>query len=121
MRLPCPAPEFEEFTDRPRFNVAPSQAVPVVRADAEGGRELATAAWGFVPAWAKEPPKVRPINARSETAATNGIFRAAVAKRRCLIPADGFYGWRKDPEDPKAKAPYYIRLKSGEPYAFAGI
>jgi putative SOS response-associated peptidase YedK len=136
-----PQPKFEEFTDRRRFNVAPSQQVPIVRADAGGERVLALAAWGFVPAWAKGPPKVRPINARSETAATNGVFRTALAKRRCLIPADGFYEWRKDtvaearaadrareggtprgrPAGAAAKTPYYIRLASGEPFAFAGI
>jgi putative SOS response-associated peptidase YedK len=123
-----PQPTFEEFTDRPRYNVAPSQRVPIVRADAdvnghaEGGRRvLAVATWGFVPAWAKEPPKVRPINARSETAAANGLFRGAMARRRCLIPADGFYEWRKDGPDGKTKTPFYVHQKGGEPYAFAGL
>lgn len=119
-----PTPLFEEFTERPRFNVAPSQKVPIVRAagdsdgDGNDGRVLALAAWGFVPAWAKEPPKVRPINARSETAATNGLFRKSMARRRCLIPADGFYEWRRDGD---AKTPLYIHRACGEPYAFAGL
>src|SRR5262249_34450752 len=75
-----------------RFNVAPSQSVPVVRQDADGPRTLALLRWGLVPSWSKET-KSGPINARSETADTLPTFRVAFRKRRCLIPADGFFEW----------------------------
>ncbi|HEY2589302.1 MAG TPA: SOS response-associated peptidase [Tepidisphaeraceae bacterium] len=96
-----------------RYNVAPSQVMPVVTADA-----VRVAQWGFVPGWAKEPPKVRPINARAETVAASGMFRTALAKRRCLVPADGFYEW-KGSKPPKQ--PYLIRMRDGSPFAFAGL
>lgn len=96
-----------------RYNVAPSQVMPIVAADA-----VRAAQWGFVPAWAKEMPKVRPINARAETAAGSGLFRGALARRRCLVPADGFYEW-KGAKPPKQ--PYLIRMRDGSPFAFAGL
>jgi putative SOS response-associated peptidase YedK len=96
-----------------RYNVAPSQVMPIITADG-----LRTAQWGFVPAWAKEPPKVRPINARAETAATSAMFRGSLAKRRCLVPADGFYEW-KGAKPPKQ--PYLIRMRDATPFAFAGL
>ena len=68
--LPC-----EEFTELPRFNVAPSQLVPIVRLNGEGQRSAGLLRWGFIPRWAKELPKVQPINARAETVATSGMFR----------------------------------------------
>ena len=75
----------------PRYNVAPSQEIPVVRMD-QGARTLAPLRWGLVPAWSKEPaPGFRTINARSETAHTSPAFRAAFRDRRCLIPASGFF------------------------------
>lgn len=81
---------------KPRFNVAPGQPVPLVRATgATGGRELAAPRWGFVPAWAEDPGRGRrPINARSETAASSPLFRRALARCRGLVPADGFYEWQ---------------------------
>lgn len=79
---------------RPRFNVAPSNVCPIVRGR-EGRRELAPATWGLVSSWAREgTPAARPrVNARSEGVATSAAFRDALARRRCVVPADGFYEW----------------------------
>jgi putative SOS response-associated peptidase YedK len=110
-------PQFEEFTERPRFNVAPSQSMPIVRM-AGDHRELAVAKWGFVPWWAKEQAKLKPINAKCETAASGRMFREAFARRRCLIPADGFYEW-KGSKPPKQ--PYFIHMKDDHPFCFAGL
>ncbi len=103
----------------PRYNVAPSQPVAVAVADSEGGRKLAFLKWGLIPSWAKDP-KIgsRMINARAETLAEKPSFRTALKKRRCLILADGFYEWKREG---KTKTPMYIQLKSGEPFAFAGL
>ena len=104
----------------PRFNIAPSEAVAAVRvAGAEPLRELALLRWGLVPPWADEP-KVgsRMINARAETVATNGAFRAAFRRRRCLVPADGFYEWQRQE---RAKQPFYIHMRDDAPFAFAGL
>jgi putative SOS response-associated peptidase YedK len=103
----------------PRYNVAPTQEVAIVRARAEGGRELATAAWGLVPFWAKERAiGNRLINARAETLAEKPSFRDSYKKRRCLIPADGFYEWQKVDGH---KQPWLLRLRGGAPFAFAGL
>jgi putative SOS response-associated peptidase YedK len=100
-----------------RYNVAPSLFMPI--ATAKGGRyELRTAQWGFVPSWTTGPPKTRPINARAESVATSGMFRRAFQSQRCLVPADGFYEW-KGAKPPKQ--PYYIRMRDGSPFAFAGL
>jgi putative SOS response-associated peptidase YedK len=109
---------FEEFSEHPHFNIAPSQTVPIIRNNSEGERVARGAEWGFIASWTKGKPKVRPINVRAETAATSPMFRDAMAKRRCLIPADGFYEWQgaKPP-----KQPYFIHRKDDEPFAFAGI
>ena len=104
----------------PRFNVAPSQGVPVI-VGRESGPGLTTMRWGFQPAWMRtdgqRPP---PINARSESLLDRPMFRGAVAHGRCLIPADGFYEWMAIPGS-KTKQPMYIRLKGGELFAFAGL
>jgi putative SOS response-associated peptidase YedK len=117
LRAP-PLPGFEEFTERPRWNVAPSQRMPIVRMSEDGSRELAIARWGLVPSWAKEMPKVQPINARAESAATSGMFRQAMARRRCLVPADGFYEWQgaKPP-----KQPFFIHKSDDGLFCFAGL
>lgn len=109
---------FEEFSERPRFNVAPSQMVPIVRIDGNGHRILTAARWGFMPAWAKKGSQAQPINARAESIATSRMFRQAFLERRCLIPADGFYEWQgaKPP-----KQPYFIHLKDDDVFAFAGL
>lgn len=115
-------PLFEEFTDRPRFNIAPSQQIPVVRLDKEHHRTLGFVRWGLIPSWSKELPKFAPTNARAETAATSGMFRGAMERRRCLIPADGFYEWKKLDDSPKPrKQPMYITRKDGNVFAFAGL
>jgi putative SOS response-associated peptidase YedK len=110
--------EFPEF--QPRYNVAPTQAVPVVRINQQSGaREAALVRWGLIPSWADDP-KIgnRMINARAETAASKPAFRGPFRTRRCLIPADGFYEWKKISSK---KQPYYITMKDGQPFAFAGL
>jgi len=104
----------------PRYNIAPTQSAPVVRLSlAEEARVLSMMRWGLVPFWAKDL-KIgnRMINARSETAAAKPAFRAAFGKRRCIVPADGFYEWRKTPE---GKQPYRIVVDDGAPFAMAGL
>jgi putative SOS response-associated peptidase YedK len=105
---------------RARFNIAPSQPLAAVRFDAErNGRALAWLQWGLVPPWADDPSSGnRLINARAETAATKPAFREAFRHRRCLVPADGFYEWKRQGD---SKQPYYIRLKDDSPFAFAGL
>ena len=103
---------------RPRYNVAPSQDVAVVRA-ADGGRSLSILRWGLIPAWAKDPAiGYRLINARSETVAEKPSFRSAYRRRRCLIPADGFYEWQRLG---KIRQPWLFGLRDGAPFAFAGL
>lgn len=102
----------------PRYNIAPTYDVLACRAMPEG-RELTLMYWGLIPAWA-EDKKIgyRTINARAETVAVKPAYRTAFRRRRCLIAADGFYEWR--PGKPR-KQPYYIRMKDGKPFAFAGL
>ena len=96
-----------------RYNVAPSQVMPIITA-----KDMHLAQWGFVPAWTTGKPKMRPINAKSETVATSEMFRRAFQSRRCLVPADGFYEW-KGAKPPKQ--PYYVRMRGGGPFTFAGL
>ena len=104
----------------PRYNVAPTQSVPVIRQNPkERVRELSLVRWGLIPSWAKGPSIAEGmINARSETASTKPAFRDALKFRRCLIPADGFYEWQRTG---KAKQPYCFEVNEGELFAFAGI
>jgi putative SOS response-associated peptidase YedK len=103
----------------PRYNIAPSQPVIVVPND--GKDQFETFHWGLVPSWAKDPSiGNRMINARCETLAAKPMFRTALKRRRCLIPASGFYEWKKS-ADGKTKTPMYIRMKGGKPFAFAGL
>ena len=103
----------------PRYNVAPTQNVPVIRQTAEGARRLGFLRWGLIPSWAKDPSiGNRMINARSETAAEKPSFRAAVKKRRCLLITDGFFEWKKVPG---GKQPYHIHLPDRRPFVFAGL
>ncbi|HVC92825.1 MAG TPA: SOS response-associated peptidase, partial [Pirellulales bacterium] len=108
------------FADlQPRYNIAPSQPVGVVRLSKNDGRELDFVKWGLVPSWADDPAiGYKMINARSDTVATKPSFRKAFKVRRCLVVADGFYEWQKT--DGK-KQPHYIRLKDDRPFAFAGL
>jgi putative SOS response-associated peptidase YedK len=104
----------------PRYNIAPSQELPVIVKDNEGKARVATMRWGLVPFWDKsEKPKIAPINARTEGAFTKPMFRQSIQTRRCLIPADGFYEWRRLPND--QKQPFDIHLKDGRPFFFVGI
>jgi putative SOS response-associated peptidase YedK len=110
--------KLEAVLGRPRFNIAPTQNVPVLLLR-EGRRVLANVRWGLVPSWAEEPSiGNRLINARAETVAAKPAFRSAFAKRRCLIPADGFYEWQKVGG---GKQPMYVQVDRGEPFAFAGL
>jgi putative SOS response-associated peptidase YedK len=117
------AEQFGPFEMPPfaaRFNIAPTQAVAVVRrAAARSGRELVWLRWGLIPAWAKDPAiGARLINARAETAAQKPAFRAAMRARRCLVVADGFYEWQRTG---RTKQPYFFQLRGGRPLAFAGL
>ena len=105
----------------PSYNVAPQSVQPVVRPNRDTGTpEFALLRWGLVPFWAKDPKfGYSTINARAEEAAAKPAFRDALKKRRCLVPADAFYEWQRI--DPKNKHPFAFAMKSGEPYAFAGL
>lgn len=104
----------------PRYNIAPSQQIPVVRINPATGRhEMVMQRWGLDPPWAKgNGPDKLLINARAETLASRPAFRSAFLHRRCLIPADGFYEWQKLE---KSKQPWFIRMKSDALFAFAGL
>ena len=105
----------------PTYNAAPQSVQPVVRLNRDSGqREVALLRWGLVPYWAKdEKLAYTTINARAEEVAAKPAFREALKRRRCLVPADAFYEWQK--LDEKTKRPHAIALRSGEPYAFAGL
>jgi putative SOS response-associated peptidase YedK len=110
------------YDDQPnfpaRFNVAPTQPIPIVRS-AEGKRRFVLVRWGLLPSWVKDPRTFSLlINARGESVLEKPAFRAAMRRRRCLIPADGFYEWKREGN---GKRPYYIRGKTGAPMAFAGL
>jgi putative SOS response-associated peptidase YedK len=126
--LTAPAEAMREifgFIERPnlppRYNIAPTLQVPVVRQrrNPPGERTLQLLRWGLVPPWAKDlSGGAKMINARADTIAEKPAFRQPFEKRRCLVPADGFYEWR--PGDPE-KRPYLIRPRDGTPVAFAGV
>ncbi len=123
--LRTPAAELTKFFHflresklTPRYNIAPTQPVLAVRAG-DDGREAGFLKWGLIPKWAKDPSiGARMINARAETVAEKTSFRAAFKRRRCLIPADGFYEWKRVG---KVKQPYLITLHNERPFAFAGL
>jgi putative SOS response-associated peptidase YedK len=104
----------------PRYNVAPGQKVAVVLFDTRKGiRRLENMLWGFLPAWAVGRKEAHPlINARAETLAEKPSFKESFAKRRCLIPADGFFEWRKKGQE---KQPFYFRPRDGGVFALAGL
>src|SRR5512141_717479 len=104
----------------PNYNVAPTTDIFTVRSDG-GVRRLETLHWGLVPFWAKDPSVGnRMINARAESLADKPAYRRAFRKRRCIIPADGFYEWKVVPGQ-KQKQPMYMHRADGEPLAFAGL
>jgi putative SOS response-associated peptidase YedK len=104
----------------PRYNIAPSQPVAAVRAASAGaGRELALLRWGLIPSWSKDATiGNRLINARAETVGEKPSFRNAFRRHRCLIPANGFYEWRRQE---RGKQPYFVRMRDGRLFAFAGL
>ncbi len=104
----------------PRYNIAPGQDVPaVIRNRETAARESRPFRWGLVPFWAKDPTiGNRLINARAETVAAKPAFRRPLRERRCLILADGFYEWE---QRGRRKQPWYIRMRDGRPFAFAGL
>src|SRR5262249_26874041 len=102
----------------PRYNVAPTQPVPIVRLT-EGKRHFALVRWGLIPSWVEDPRNFSLlINARGESVNDKPAFRYAMRRRRCLFPADGFYEWRNEGRE---KRPFFIRAKAGGPFAFAGL
>jgi len=102
----------------PRYNIPPTAQVPVVT-QVDNAYVLAEKRWGLIPSWAKDPKiGYRTINARSETLATKPAFRAAYQRRRCLIPASGYYEWQAGSQP---KQPYLIQMADGQPFAFAGL
>ncbi|MCW5829971.1 MAG: SOS response-associated peptidase [Deltaproteobacteria bacterium] len=122
---------WEEYSDllgfdlshkvAPRYNIAPSQPVEIVRVSPSSGKtELVPVKWGLVPSWAKDPAiGNRMINARAETAHEKPSFRSAFKHRRCLIPATGFYEWQARGKGPKQ--PYHITMKAGGLFSMAGL
>ncbi len=103
-----------------RYNIAPTQAAPVIRRHPDGRLLMHEIQWGLVPSWAQDATGgARLINARAETVAEKPSFRAAFARRRCLVPADGFYEWRKPA--PKVREPWRITLPDQRVFAFAGL
>src|SRR5580693_2799236 len=102
----------------PRYNIAPTQPVPIVRLH-QGKRQFALVRWGLLPAWVKDPKKFSLVHvARSESVNEKPAFRNAMKRRRCLVPADGFYEWSEFGE---RKRPFFIRARARGPIAFAGL
>jgi len=101
----------------PRYNIAPSMRVPLIHIE-DGERCAAMMTWGLVPRWARDVSGVNPINARGESIAEKPMFRDAFERRRCLIPADGFYEWKRSAA---GKQPWRFTMADKEPFAMAGI
>jgi putative SOS response-associated peptidase YedK len=110
----CPPPAFDL---PPNYNTAPTQSVAVVRFGADASRELVALRWGLLPSWATDD-RTSLVNARADSVATKPSFRTAFKKRRCLMPADGYYEWRKEG---KLKQPYLFRRRDNKPFAFAAL
>jgi putative SOS response-associated peptidase YedK len=102
----------------PRYNIAPTQDIPIIR-DIDTGPEIVLARWGLIPSWSKEPKiKYSTINARIESVAEKPTYRTPFKRRRCLIPADGFYEWKVVNGH---KIPHHIRMRDSSVFAFAGL
>lgn len=107
---------YQAEMSKPRYNIAPSQHIACITSD----RRLEYMKWGLVPSWATDSSiGYKTFNARAETVDTKPTFRASFAKRRCLIPVSGFYEWKR--EGKKKSQPFLISMKSGEPFALAGL
>ena len=103
----------------PRYNIAPTQPVAIIRLDPNGAREIALVRWGLIPSWTKDPKALKTlVNARGESTAEKPSFRGAMRHRRCLVPANGFYEWTGKPG---ARQPHLIRRSDGGLMAFAGL
>ena len=103
---------------KPRYNIAPSQEIPIIR-DTDTGQEMVMARWGLVPHWSKESKsKYSTINARIESITEKPTYRSSFQRKRCLIPADGFYEWKQVNGN---KVPHHIRMRDGSVFAFAGL
>ncbi len=111
---------FGEIEDRPRYNIAPTQQVVTVRIeDGKKTRKFTTMRWGLIPSWAKDMRiGTQTLNARSETVTTKPAFRDSILRKRCLIPTDGFYEWRKMGS---VKQPYCFEVGESEVFALAGL
>jgi putative SOS response-associated peptidase YedK len=103
---------------QPRYNIAPGQQIAVLRS--AGGRELMTLRWGLIPPWEGEAGRAKLVNARAETVDEKPSFRLSFRKYRCLIPANGFYEWRRVPEK-QDRQPYFVRMRHGGLFAMAGL
>lgn len=107
-----------EIDIAPRFNIAPSSVLPVIR-QIDGQRMFLLARWGLIPSWAKDSEGLpQPINAKAETAAIKPMFRHAFRKSRVLVPADAFYEWKTQPD---GKQPYLIRMRDESPFGIGGL
>lgn len=121
-----PSSRYQEYFDTQawpdfpdRYNVAPTAVVPIIRQSPEGQRVVTPIRWGLIPRWAADPSIGAKLNnARGESVADKPSFRDAFKRRRCLIPASGFYEWKAIE---RGKQPYFIRYKSGNPMAMAGL
>jgi putative SOS response-associated peptidase YedK len=112
-------PDPPEMLAEPSYNVAPTQYVPAVRLGNDGQRRIVLLKWGLIPAWANDPAiGNRMINARAETVADKPAFRDAFRRRRCILPADGFYEWKRDG---RHNQPYYIHRADDQPFGLAGL
>ena len=104
----------------PRYNIAPLQEVPIVRPTPDGDREIVTARWGLIPASSRVPEtKIPLVNARAETIMAETAFKTAFQRRRCLVPADGFYEWQA--VEGGGRQPHLFGMIGGDPFAIAGI
>ena len=111
--------EIDGVVVKPRYNIAPTQNVPVIRLNPEGKRTISILKWGLIPSWSKDPAiGSRMINARAETLTEKPSYRNAFRKRRCIVPADGFFEWKKEG---KEKQPYYIHPAENSLIGFAGL
>ena len=112
--------DFDDLDWEPRYNIAPTQPVPVIRRVEPGqARQASMMRWGLIPSWAADPTiGARMINARAETADSKPSFREPLRKQRCLVPADAFYEWRRSA---KEKQPFCFEVGVGAVFAFAGL
>ena len=117
-QLELPFEENQDFPQTNRYNIPPETDIITLQAN-HGPYKLAFARWGLIPRWAKEFPKIRPINARSESLVSKPYYRQLVGRNHCLIPASGFYEWERI--EGKKKQPWYIHRADGLPMAFAGL